>query len=930
MSHSSEHPLFDDNPFYESDDTGELFDDINAQLHASVLDELEHEFEDATPDDWDYVVESPTTLREAFEPTLVRASAGTGKTYQLTARLLKILLTGASPETILATTFTRKAAGEILERVLITLGNAAIDPSEKALQALRQQVGIEGLPRHVCGQLFHRLLRNIHRVRICTLDSLFSQLARALPFELDLPPGWRLTDEVEEIWLRQVAIGNLIESLNPSETETLISMLSRGDVKRNVARELIDVVENTYHLSRQSDSERWDQLSVPELPDSAEITRVAGMFRLAKPPQKTLVKALESAADSLETRDFSPLVDATLIKNIAKARLTGEEVKFGRSKFPDGLSTDFDLLYEIAKHESLSLLRSQNHATGTVVDHYDTLIHLVKQTQRAFAFDDIAVRLADVFTQLDNATVQDRLDASIDHLLLDEFQDTSPVQWQVLRLLAEAVTNDASQSSSNVIDPKRSKSFFCVGDTKQAIYGWRGGVAEIFDAVDQQIAGVISKQQDESYRSSAVVLDSVTQAFQNLKRHPMADAPDPPNPADKSLYEAKSLKQFARRFPKHTAAKELPGYVQFRTATLKLRSETDEESGKPKKPTASEIADALLDDVAKQISELHHEAPHLTIGVLTRTNGTVGSLINRLEHLNVDVSAEGGNPLVDSVAVRWILSALLMCEHPGDGRWRLHIAHSPLQYVLPLGDKDGRERAADELRSRIEDQGLAKTILFLAKSLMQHCDQRETVRLEQLIELSTLYQHTAESRLRDFVELVHEKRVQRPRAAKVRVMTVHQSKGLEFDAVFLPELHKSLVGRPPQCLADIPEIGQPARGLSRFVGEAQWHFLPKRWQKVFGGSVASRLTEALCLLYVAMTRARQGLYLVTPPAAKSDFNLKTSASLLYHAWSCEADATTEGEMLYESGNANWFANDDVPTTKPTENDDIPSRRLTFV
>ncbi|MEO9592071.1 3'-5' exonuclease, partial [Rhodopirellula bahusiensis] len=159
---------------------------------------------------------------------------------------------------------------------------------------------------------------------------------------------------------------------------------------------------------------------------------------------------------------------------------------------------------------------------------------------------------------------------------------------------------------------------------------------------------------------------------------------------------------------------------------------------------------------------------------------------------------------------------------------------------------------------------------------------------------------------------------------------VHQSKGLEFDAVFLPEIHKALLGQSPQCLADIPEIGQPARGLSRSVGEAQWHFLPKRWQAVFGGSVVSRLTEAMCLLYVAMTRARQGLYLVIPPAGKKDFNNKTAASLLYHAWKCEADPTAEGEVLYESGDANWFGDSKIESVAAsTEKEDVPSRRLSF-
>ncbi len=160
---------------------------------------------EATGDEFDSAT-SPTTAQQALGPMLVRASAGTGKTYRLTARLLKILLQGAPPETILATTFTRKAAAEILERVLITLAEAADERNDGALEKLRQQVGIPTLPRLVCLQLLTRILRNIHRLRICTLDSLFAQLARSFPLELGLPPTWRLTDEIEETWLRERAV----------------------------------------------------------------------------------------------------------------------------------------------------------------------------------------------------------------------------------------------------------------------------------------------------------------------------------------------------------------------------------------------------------------------------------------------------------------------------------------------------------------------------------------------------------------------------------------------------------------------------------------------------------------------------------------------------------------------------------------------------
>lgn len=882
---------------------------------------------------------TPELLRGAFESTLVRASAGTGKTYQLTARLLKILLTGAPPETVLATTFTRKAAGEILTRVLTTLGSAADANQPEALAELQRQVGLPGLPRHVCGQLFHRLLKNIHRIRICTLDSLFSQLARALPFELDLPPGWRLTDEIEEIWLRQVAVTNMIDALQSSEIESLVSMLGRGDVKRNVARELIQVVENTYGLSRQASQEAWDQIDVPTRPESAEITRTAGAFRMAEPKQKTLRELLQKMADHLDARDLSPLIEQTLLANIHKAHLTGDEVKFGRSKFPPGLETDMEVLYECVKSESLSLLRSQNQATGSLASHYNDAITNVKQSQASFAFDDIAVRLAKVFTTLDVATIQSKLDSRIDHLLLDEFQDTSPVQWQVLKVIAQSVVPSSSPDrtsncSIETIDPRRTQSFFCVGDTKQAIYGWRGGVAEIFDAVDQQIPGIASIPQDKSYRSSRVVLDAVTEAFRNLTRHPLAETPCPADPADKAVYEAEALQEFARKFPQQTAAKDFPGYVRFMTGPMvPPKPDPADPDGKPIKASAADVQSALVEEVASQIHQLSATAPDLSIGVLTRTNATVRHLINALESRGVDVSAEGGNPLDDSVAVRWILSALMMVEHPGDGRWRHHITHSPLADHLPLASSDCPTAAADELRHRIEDQGLPEVVLFLASVLMPHCDAREHVRLQQLIELTTQFHHIGRTRLRDFVDLVRIKRVQRPKAAAVRVMTVHQSKGLEFDAVFLPEIHKELIGRPPQCIADLPDLGRPPVGLTRSVGEKQWHYLSPRWQRTIGSNVKARMTEAMCLLYVAMTRARQGLYLFTPPSTKAEFANKNAASLLFHAWNGpshpDADPTTGNCVLFESGTPNWWGDEKIGAAKVDTGSAVVTKIIAF-
>ncbi|MDG2221081.1 MAG: UvrD-helicase domain-containing protein, partial [Rubripirellula sp.] len=226
-------------------------------------------------DEQDPAANKSTNLDAAADglmrPILVRASAGTGKTYQLTARMLRILLQGGSPETILATTFTRKAAGEILNRILMTLAAAADPEDPAALEKLRDQVSIPTLPASICLQLLDSLVSQIHRLRICTLDSLFAQLARSFPFELGLPPAWRQSDEIAEMLFRQRAADAVIALLEPAEMTTLLAMLGKGETKRSISRELLQVVDAAYSASRQCEPDAWDRLSVPTQPTAQAI-----------------------------------------------------------------------------------------------------------------------------------------------------------------------------------------------------------------------------------------------------------------------------------------------------------------------------------------------------------------------------------------------------------------------------------------------------------------------------------------------------------------------------------------------------------------------------------------------------------------------------------------------------------------------------------
>ena len=140
---------------------------------------------------------------------LIRASAGSGKTFQLSGHYLKQLFAGHPPETSLATTFTRKAASEILGRVLTRLADAT--ESREASSRLGEILEIADVNQQTSLNLLVQVTRNLHRMRVCTLDRFFQMVARSLSLELGLPPGWSIIDEHRDYDLRQQAISTLVQ-----------------------------------------------------------------------------------------------------------------------------------------------------------------------------------------------------------------------------------------------------------------------------------------------------------------------------------------------------------------------------------------------------------------------------------------------------------------------------------------------------------------------------------------------------------------------------------------------------------------------------------------------------------------------------------------------------------------------------------------------
>ncbi len=807
---------------------------------------------------------------------LIRASAGTGKTFQLSSRYIAILR-HSSPERILASTFTRKAAGEILERVLLRLAHAIVD--DKSLQVLATSVGPPELTRLECQQLLAKLVRQLHRVRISTLDSFFSQLAGSYALELGLPPGWRILDPLEIAQIRTSAIEDMLSTGAPQDLVQLMHLLDKGQSSRSISRLITDTISHLYQVFLTAPDESWERFPAHVFLSREHRETLRLLIESVPLDKKSLIDARAEDLVAIESENWDRFVKSGLMPKVISGEMT-----YRRVAIPEGLRGPYLELYEHVLANLSEPWKNQTLAARQLLRDFHNSFERLKLSAGGLEFGDITRQLADAqrSSRLINASF--RLDMSVDHLLLDEFQDTSPDQWLVIRGFAEEACR------------RPGRSFFCVGDTKQAIYGWRGGEAALFDMINEELPGSDSgtMELNQSYRSSPVIMETVNQAMTGLHKHGNLED------HNEILY------QWAKRFPPHeTARKELTGYACLRTLS-------ERNSKAPKWSEEEDAAEPVefWAEVAEYVQERRREAPGASIGILTRKNESVGRVIFELSRLGIEASEEAGNPLTDSAAVQLILSLMTLADHPGHTIAAFHVAKSPLGEILRWTDPanpESRVAFAAFLRRKIVNQGYGGVIHELLPHLFPFCNRREAQRLTQLSELADRYDTLmADLRPGGFVDFIEQQKRDEPTSAAVRVMTIHQSKGLEFDIVILAELDAALY-LPPKYVSHSPKPGAPPDLVALYRSTQHFENLGGALLEARQATRDRLCREALCLLYVAMTRAVRSLHLLISPKVSKSLP-KTFAGLLRAGLAPDVPIAPL-KVLWEHGDPEWFRDD---------------------
>ncbi len=868
---------------------------------------------------------------------MISASAGSGKTYQLVRRYLHLLALGVEPQRIAAMTFTRKASGEFFNRILNRL-------SELAAGKLDPDVFFKDMkPQPAQWPDFLKLLRemtqSMQQLRLGTLDSFFASVQACFPLELGLPLGASVMDENAALEARSEVLAGLIDRIYREHDEVGATALLEGfkiatfgAEEKQAESRLEDWIAESHDLWMEREDEAlwgdptaiWPSPKAPTrrspLPTLTEA--VVRLRSAIDPDQMFTVKTAEKWRELVDGLLLTepglalPKAAKTLLEKCSEGwddlRRGNAELTFWQKKTFTGAQAEALLhVCETLLARELLLRCKRTRGTASVVAGYEQEYARSVRGQGRLSFADVQRLLARAAAEwLHTAGAEAlwyRLDSRYDHWLFDEFQDTSFQQWYVVRgLVEEIVQSDTGE-----------RSFFAVGDPKQSIYLWRQAEPKLFQQIlDAHPAkagrGIQRQELAESYRSAQAVLDAVNAVFGDAEA------------LARLLPGSTKLWQFSRH---EAAKKELVGYA---TMLFPERVATGEEQPAP-------------DDIAVQLlNAVQPLRRGMTCAVLVRGNAKAQEIADKLRaETGMEVVCESKQtPATDNAATLALLSVLQLAAHPGDTFALEHLRMTPLWPVIEgMGklDEDGRApspvaalcRSVQRLVFNEGFVGFAKLWTEHIEQVLVPLDAFTAMRLTQFGDLAAAFDESGSRDLDDFIAHARAYTLRtRGASAAIQVMTVHAAKGLEFDMVILPDLGGD--GMNQVRSRDLIRR-RDDEGLVQWVLQEP----PSAYAKIDEVLSAERTEtmertgfESLCRLYVAMTRAVHGLYLITEPPPKTESKaeyMKTSRLLHEILGTGTGETESVGDLAvvraWENGEREWFTGktfvDAVPTASVT-------------
>jgi ATP-dependent helicase/nuclease subunit A len=869
-----------------------------------------------------YRVDGRTATRDAFyaaacDPrasVIVEACAGAGKTWMLVSRIVRALLAGAPPHEILAITFTRKAAGEMRARLASWLREFAALDDERAAAELRQRGLAERDARAQAAALraLHaQVLAGGRMVEVRTFHAWFSQLLRAAPLdllaELGIAAEPELVEDTDDLMpelMRRFHAAVLDDAALRADYAALVAARGRHHVQRWLAR----AVERRVEIER---ADRAGTLAGSVPPPARDPDAV---FAALRADLAALAAAL-GATNKATPRQAAQALDAALALTDARAAFDGcwSALHTDAGTPRRYVATPQPLL------DALAAVRD-DYAQQQASDEHRRMVALarcllaeyaaLKRRRALVDMNDLEqVALALLADSALAGWVQQRLDARVRHLLIDEFQDTSPLQWQALYAWLSAYAGAGGGA-------RDAPAVFIVGDPKQSIYRFRRAEPRVFDAARRFLVDGLHGRVlecDHTRRNAPAVLAAVNAVFGTLYAQ-----------GDYDGWRMHSTEVAAggavRALP---AVDRPPGKAGARADAVSAvwRASLHE----PRREAEQVLREAEAQQVARAIAELvreHGVAPGEVL-VLCRKRESLRLAATALQALHLPYTAPEDTRLADVPEVRDLLALLDALASPGHALALAQALKSPL---FGAGD--------DELHTLVHAAGAyggwwpallagaasgaalarARTLLAgwapLVRTLPPHdlldrivheadvharfaaCVPAERradalaaidALLAQALQLdggryASAYGFVRALRRRATIKL-------RPnaRADAVPLLTVHGAKGLEARVVFVMDADpEARVAETATLLVDWPVEHDAPRQVAFVASEAR---CPPSLAALLASEEAARAREENNGLYVAMTRARELLvFSRTPPLRAASASWWVCVQALTEPW----------------------------------------------
>jgi ATP-dependent helicase/nuclease subunit A len=863
--------------------------------------------------------------REAADPRAsawVSANAGTGKTHVLTLRALRLMLAGTIPERILALTYTKAAAAEMSKRVYNTLAQWVTMDEGKLAAELTDLTAKRPSPEDIerARTLFTTAIETPGGLKVQTIHSFCERLLQRFPLEAYVAPGFTILDEPTANALQREAIDAVLAAAtrnrdSPGGKSLATAIRYAADERFDeLLREALRLRARIEQVMRMDAGDGADALAVLETalrsslkvrPHASEETltaELAGVLHegdlrrlrdaLARGGKADvgLAQSIASAISARSAKARAAAIEKFFCteKAAARSRLLSNSLKAAHPDL-DALATQTQARAVVLVHQ-LKALYVVNatialyQLAGSVLGHYTA----AKARRAALDYDDLIAKTVNLLSTRDStAWVLFKLDRGIDHILVDEAQDTSTEQWQVVEALANEFFTGLGQREAV-------RTLFAVGDEKQSIYSFQGAAPRKFAEMGQLFAALAERAAqtwrriplDLSFRTVAPILSAVDGVFADHDRTPGLTA------------ERIEIRHAVHRAGHGGLVEVWPVMSPEGGTPADAWSPLDEEAPRaPEVRLADRIAATIrhwLDSGERLVSEDRPIRPGDILILLRKRKPFAAPMVAALKARGIDVAGADRLRLSDQIAVEDLMSLGDFLTLPEDDLALAEILKSPLfafddddllalaatrkgtlwSSLIAHADTNPRYRAAADTLKRWRSRAdYTPPFEFFASIL-----DREGVRtkflarlgpeaadpLDEFLNLALAYDDRAPPSLTGFLAHLREtdaevKRDMEHGRNEVRVMTVHGAKGLEAPIVFLPDTCSIATGAPSSLL-DLADVPLPEGVAAPFV----WRVKGTASHGAITGASRARADleaeERHRLLYVAMTRARDRLY----------------------------------------------------------------------